>query len=453
MSAEIYDLGIPRRLSRAELTLLCQQNRAWLLAYCQKRVGNQHDAEDTVQAVFEKLQRRPPRHPIVNSRVFLATVALNLIKDAARSEARSPRSASYAMELLDQLAAEDEVGKTSSLDAKRFIEMAKPMLTARQLDVLACYLALEGGVLTEQEAALELKLKPSALRGTFQRLPEDVGEAIVAATLSADDSMRCPGVTKAVRDAGPHGRLGSRINRHVKSCTVCRERQAETLEGVHKAVFVVPIGMLGTFLTLKKTASAAVVAVAAVTSALIITHGGTTTEQGVAMPVTSARIASPAAQPENTTPPPVTTSTVVTKPPVATTVSPAPQPVRPPAPPPPPPPAGHGQARAGEPPTIAAGPDAIEYRQIGTRGRCRSSTRVKVGVTAPDGVASVRMSVHVRDTTLAIPMFNLGGTWYSQVGPFPHRYAGHNADVTVEAVGRNGQSATKSLGSVAVTEC
>ncbi|ONI77698.1 hypothetical protein ALI144C_30030 [Actinosynnema sp. ALI-1.44] len=448
MSAETYDIGISRRLSRAELTLLCQQHRAWLLAYCQKRVGCRHDAEDAVQAVFEKLQRRPPRHPIVNPRVFLATVALNLIKDAARSEARSPRSASYAMELLDQLAADDEVGKTSSLDAKRFIEKAKPMLTARQLDVLACYLAVEGGVLTDSEAALELKIKPSALRGTFQRLPEFVGEAIVAATLSADDQMRCPGVTRILREAGPHGRLGSRINRHVKSCSVCRERQAETLEGVHKAMFVVPIGVLGSFLTFKKAAVAAVVTVAAVTGALIVNQGGATTEQGVAMPVTSIRMASPAAQPESASLTSDSTSRVAVPPPVKLSTSVAPQPVRPVVPPSP-----VARTRKAEPPTIIAGPDAIAARQIGTGGRCPSATRVKVGVTAPDGLASVRMTMRIRDTTVTISMIGFAGTWYSQVGPFPHRYAGHHADVTVEAVGRDGQSTTRGLGQVAVTRC
>nr|WP_225954592.1 RNA polymerase sigma factor [Kibdelosporangium phytohabitans] len=427
---------------------MCQQHRAWLLAYCQKRVGSSHDAEDTVQAVFEKLQRRPPRHPIVNPRVFLATVALNLIKDAARSEARSPRSASYAMELLDQLAADDEVGKTSSLDAKRFIEMAKPMLTARQLDVLACYLAVEGGVLSEGEAALELKIKPSALRGTFQRLPEDVGEAIVAATLSVDDQMRCPGVTKAVREAGAHGKLGTRINRHVKSCPACRERQAETLDGVHKAVFVVPIGVLGSFLTLKKAAAAAVVAVAAVTGALIVSHGGKNAEQGVAMPVTSMRMASPAAQPDTASLTPDSTSQAAVPPPVLPTTSVAPQPVRPVVPPSP-----VAQTRKAEPPAITAGPDAIMFRRIGTTGRCPAATSVKVGVTAPDGVASVRMTVRIGNTTMTVSMIGMAGHWYGKIGPFPHRYAGHNADVTVEAVGRGGQTATRGLGQVMITYC
>ncbi|MFC0114429.1 RNA polymerase sigma factor [Kibdelosporangium aridum] len=449
MTAEIYDIGIPRRLSRAELTLLCQQNRAWLLAYCQKRVGNQHDAEDLVQAVFEKLQRRPPKHPIVNPRVFLATVALNLAKDAIRSEARSPRSASYAMELLDQLASEEVVGRTSSLDAKRFIEMAKPLLTPRQLEVLAYNLALEGGVLTEDEVCVELDLKPSALRVTFQRLAEHVGEAIVAATLATDDAMRCPEVAKAVSKPDPHGTLCTRIHKHVRTCASCRERKAATLEGVRKAIFVVPIGLLGTLLTVKKVAVAAVVAAAAIGGALIVAQDTKIVEPGVAMPATVSQVASPVVQPEMPVQPTATAASVVETPPaVRSTSSTPPKPTQAA-----PPPAPVAQTRNAVAPTIIAGPDTIEHRTIGTGDRCRSSTRVKVGVHAPDGVESVKMTVHIRDTTLTISMIRIGETWYSQVGPFPERYAGHVADVTVVVVGAGGQKATKDLGQVQVVKC
>lgn len=440
----MYDLGIPRRLSRAELTLLCQQNRAWLLAYCQKRAGNQHDAEDLVQAVFEKLQRRPPKHPIVNPRVFLATVALNLTKDAARREARSPRSASYAMELLDQLASEDVVGRTSSLDAKRFIEMAKPLLTPRQLEVLAYNLALEGGVLTEEEVCVELDLKPTALRITFQRLAEHVGEAIVAATLAVDDAMRCPEVTKAVSKPDPHGTLCTRIHKHVKTCTACRERKAATLEGVRKAIFVVPIGVLGTLLTLKKVAVAAVVAAAAIGGALVVVQEVKVREPGVAMPATVSQVASPVVRPEMPVQPSGSASQTVAPTVPATSAAPTLAAVKPS-------PTPLAQTRVA--PTIVAGSDAIEHRTIGTGDRCRSSTRVKVGVNAPSGVDSVRMTVRIRDTTVTISMIRMGETWYSQVGPFPERYAGHTADVTVVAVAKDGQQTTKGLGQVQVVKC
>ncbi|WP_415830313.1 hypothetical protein [Kibdelosporangium persicum] len=111
------------------------------------------------------------------------------------------------------------------------------------------------------------------------------------------------------------------------------------------------------------------------------------------------------------------------------------------------------QTNPAAPPTIIAGPDAIAHRTVGTRDRCRPVTRVKVGVIAPDGVRSVRMTVQIRDAKETVSMIGMAGNWYSHVGPFRHRYAGHVAEVTVLAVAGNGQTATKSLGQIQVVRC
>jgi hypothetical protein len=127
-----------------------------------------------------------------------------------------------------------------------------------------------------------------------------------------------------------------------------------------------------------------------------------------------------------------------------------------PAPSPPSLSAPPGEPRDDRPPTITAGPHAIEHRKIGTTSD-RSGRPTKSGVTvaaqSPSGIDSVELELTVRGQTVSVPMVRAGDKWIGQVGPFADHLAGADVDVAVEAVGRNGHAVRRDVGRIEIAEC
>ena len=81
-----------------------------LLAYFGRRVANPAEAEDLTQDVFERVLRRLESGPIRNADSYVFTIAINLLRDRARSVRRrgveQPLPSDAVAEFADVLAVE-----------------------------------------------------------------------------------------------------------------------------------------------------------------------------------------------------------------------------------------------------------------------------------------------------------------------------------------------------------
>jgi RNA polymerase sigma-70 factor (ECF subfamily) len=92
----------------AALANLHRRFRVPLLAFFRRRVANGAEAEDLVQDVFERLLRTLEAGPIHNADSYVFKIAINLLRDRARSVRRhgidEPLPADTAAEFADALA-------------------------------------------------------------------------------------------------------------------------------------------------------------------------------------------------------------------------------------------------------------------------------------------------------------------------------------------------------------
>jgi RNA polymerase sigma-70 factor (ECF subfamily) len=88
-----------------------------LVRFLYRHLGDRDQAEDLAQEAFVRLLGQRPRNP----RAWLYTVALNLVRDAARGEVRRARHLRY-------LAVEQESGKTPSAEAAVLRDEARTLV-------------------------------------------------------------------------------------------------------------------------------------------------------------------------------------------------------------------------------------------------------------------------------------------------------------------------------------
>ena len=110
MSAAPPDPVSSERSRNAALADMHRRFRLPLLAYFGRRVANPAEAEDLTQDVFERVLRRLESGPIRNADSYVFTIAINLLRDRARSVRRrgveQPLPSDAVAEFADVLAVE-----------------------------------------------------------------------------------------------------------------------------------------------------------------------------------------------------------------------------------------------------------------------------------------------------------------------------------------------------------
>jgi RNA polymerase sigma-70 factor (ECF subfamily) len=86
------------------LANLDRRFRPALLAYFRRRVANRAEAEDLTQDVFERVLRTTERAPVINADALVFRIAVNLMRDQARSARRHGIERPLAEDTLDDLA-------------------------------------------------------------------------------------------------------------------------------------------------------------------------------------------------------------------------------------------------------------------------------------------------------------------------------------------------------------
>jgi RNA polymerase sigma factor (sigma-70 family) len=433
-------------------------HRDWLVDYCRRqRLTAGGDAEDLAQQVFERIQRHSPGEPVADPRAYLARSARNLAIGEWRKSSRRPEFTSLPDDL--PLPREEDRHETAR-ETWRQVEKAMPFLTPRQQQVFDASLKVADGELTREQASAALDITQAAFSGELRRLRDYVKAGLLVVLLI--EQSDCRALARIVDGEPPSHQLGRAVHNHMATCRACQGRKPIIQGHVHKAVYVVPVGLFGIagWLTAKKVAvgsvAAAVTGCAIVGSLLYLNDPGSQIAEPKAAPpvVTSSAVVPVADSPSVAQPPSGTLSsrppsgTFSSQPPArlsATPIAAKPVPVT-----------QAPQARTDQPLVITAGPDAIEHRRIVTPCNRRggpTKSRVKVGVSAPGGVDSVRLRVNTGRVTTVMDMIGIGGNWYSQIGPYPDQLAGVVADATVEAVSTTGQRAQQNIGQVAVADC
>lgn len=434
-------------------------HRDWLVGFCrQHRLTAGGDAEDLVQQVFERIQRRSPAEPVTDPRAYLARSARNLAISEWRKSSRRPEFTTLPDDLPTP---REEDRHETARETWRQVEKAMPFLTARQQQLFGASLRVADGELTREQAAAALGITQAAFSGGLRRLRDYVEAALLVVLLI--EQADCQALARVVHGRQPSHQLGRAVHSHIETCRACQGHRPIIQGRVHKALYVVPVGLFGIagWLTAKKIAVGSVAAAftgCAIVGSLLYIND--TTPQAAAPDtaqpvVTSSAVVPVADSPTIVQPPSGTLSALPLPLPVTSARASASPIVVRPVPVPQSPQAQSPQARTDLPPVITAGPDAIERRRIVTPCNSAGPTnaRVKVGASAPDGVESVRLRATARGVTMVIKMIGVGDTWYSQVGPYPDQFAGSVAAVSVEAIGTNGQRAQQSLGQVRIADC
>jgi RNA polymerase sigma factor (sigma-70 family) len=110
MSPARSDPPLPERSRDAVLGDLHRRFRLPLLAYFGRRVANPAEAEDLTQDVFERVVRTLESAPIRNADSYVFKIAINLLRDRARSVRRrgveEPLPSDAVAEFADALAVE-----------------------------------------------------------------------------------------------------------------------------------------------------------------------------------------------------------------------------------------------------------------------------------------------------------------------------------------------------------
>jgi RNA polymerase sigma-70 factor (ECF subfamily) len=151
-----------REGDRAAAEAICQRHWRDVYRLLYARLGNRSEAEDLTQETFARFWRALPRIQGAEAGAYIRTIALNLVRNYLRDEARHPRAS---------LAEED--GGAPSAEEEALEQMGRDellalfgTLTSEQGRVLRLRL-LEG--LSVAEVAVRLGRSPEAVRALQHR--------------------------------------------------------------------------------------------------------------------------------------------------------------------------------------------------------------------------------------------------------------------------------------------
>lgn len=141
---------------------LFREHFAALLRYLERQLGDRDAAEEIAQETFLRALRHEPH---TNERAWLFTVATNLLRDAARRDARQRRQLEALHDAQVDGAREIHQFAPDAVDETSLVRRALAALSER--DRSALLLSEEG--LTYEEIAAALRLSPQSVGTTLTR--------------------------------------------------------------------------------------------------------------------------------------------------------------------------------------------------------------------------------------------------------------------------------------------
>ncbi|TCO58495.1 RNA polymerase sigma factor [Actinocrispum wychmicini] len=439
------------------LALLCVTHRALVFRICRRILGNDEDAEDATQEVFERAARYLQDKEVEKPSAYLTQVAHNTATDVLTRKLKRLETAPLPDDLVPaQATAGDAEERLALLAAEQLAEQMRPFLTAKQDKRLRIRIAAGLGRISDADAAAALGIKQSSLQATDGHMSVVFTEAAVAARMTA--APTCDFVARLVSDGPPSRVMWKQIEAHTEKCEACAERKAREKRKVRETFAAMP-GFLavptkaGAFALRKGLIAAGVGAAACLTVAAINTSPFSTPLPRTDYVAPKTSVSAVAAPP--VTLPSSTTHAVASDDPPAARPSAAPSPRQPSNVPAAPPVPSAPAPRADTPLAITAGPDAIEHATISTTACAGPTTSaIRVGITSSHDLALVRLAMQLNGKTQTVPMRNTGGsTWVGTVGPYQAGTPGGPIRIAVVAIDRGGSAAERYVGTVVLRPC
>jgi RNA polymerase sigma factor (sigma-70 family) len=431
--------------------LLCVTHRALVFKTCRQILGNDQDAEDATQEVFERATRYLQGKSVEKPSAYLTRIARNTAYELLKRKRKRLETTPLPEDIVPAQASPDEAEeRLTLLAAQQLAEQIRPFITAKQYKRLQTRIAEGAGRISEDEAAAALEIKQSSLHATDAQMSKILTDAAIAARFTAAPTCDC--IARLAHEE-PSRALAKKIEAHIETCQVCTDRRAREKRRIYETFYSLP-GVLtvpsgAKLVAIKKgLIVGGVGAAACLTIAVVKTSPFTTdlpAEQAAPPPVAASATTFPTATvvaqaPTSVAPP---KSTPVTLP------SPRP-PSNAPTHPATPPPA----VRTDTPLTITVGPDAIGNRTITPTGCAGPKTSaIRVGITSSDGIYLVRLATQLNNKTNTTEMRNTGGsTWTGTVGPYQSTKGGP-VRIAVVAVDKGGRIAERYIGTVTLDPC
>ncbi|MEV4310618.1 sigma-70 family RNA polymerase sigma factor [Actinocrispum sp. NPDC049592] len=438
------------------LALLAVTHRSLVFRTCRQILGNDEDAEDATQEVFERATRYLHGRTVEKPSAYLTTAARNTSYEMLKRKLKRLETGPLPEELVPAQASPDEAEERLALIAvNQLAEQMRPFLTSKQYKRLRIRIAEGAGRMSDNDAAEALKIKKASLRATDGKMSETFTEAAVAARLIANPTCE---YLAGLAQQEPSPSMLRGIEEHIRGCAPCAERHEKEKHRTREllcavpGLLTVPMGGAGKILAVKKGLIAAGVGAAACLTFAVVKPAPYATDLPAApTPSTVTPTVVAAAPPSMSAAPQGETTSATPKP----TTLPSPRsPINTPAAS-----VAASQAPAAQPNpglTITAGPDAIERTEISPTG-CpgpKTST-IRVNVTSPDGVYIVRLGTYTGGKTANSEMRNAGGsTWTGTVGPYQGKKdASGPIRVAVVAMDKAGRIAERYLGTVNLDPC
>jgi RNA polymerase sigma factor (sigma-70 family) len=457
-------------MSSESLALLCQTHRPLVFQTCRQILGNDEDAADATQEVFERVTRYLLGRTVDKPAAYLTQVAKNTAYEALKRKLKTLESTPLP-DNVQEAASPDEVQEWNAVQSvKQLAEQMKPFLTSAQYKRLLLRIELGVGHISLEQVAAALKIKQSSLRATDPQLTKVLTEAAVTARMFADP-RRCDFLARLVHDDSPSRALGKKIDAHVQTCKTCQDRQSVEKRRIYEAFYTVP-GLVAVpaqhsgaaMVVVKKSFIAAAVGAAACLTFAVVNSGPFSSElpseyaapppvvtvvppgpvasassmtqtSSSAAPPSTARVASP----ERAAP--ATRQVTRDNPPVVTVSSTTPD----------------AAPRDDMPPSVLAASESIEHRRITPAGQpgCDQPTTSDIRVLVTGSPQTVRMTSQLNGKTETRDMRNVNGTpaWVATVGPYPADASPGAIKVAVVATDQEGRRGQRDIGVVNLGPC
>jgi RNA polymerase sigma factor (sigma-70 family) len=220
------------------LALLCVTHRSLVFRTCRQILGNDEDAEDATQEVFERATRYLHGRTVEKPTAYLTRVAKNTAYEVLKRKLRTLETTPLLEDMVPAQATPDEAEERLTLLAvQQLAEQMRPFLTAKQYKRLQTRIAEGAGRISEDEAAAALEIKQSSLHATDAHMSKILTDAAIAARFTA--SPTCQYIASLAHDE-PSRALLKKIEAHIKTCAVCADRRVKEKRRIYETFYSVP---------------------------------------------------------------------------------------------------------------------------------------------------------------------------------------------------------------------
>ncbi|WP_410636505.1 RNA polymerase sigma factor [Amycolatopsis sp. cmx-4-83] len=203
-----------------------------LLAWCSKRLKNQHDAEDlgqdTLLKAFENWSESgiPP-----NPQAWLRLVAQRLLIDGSRKAQRGMEFSAEDVELRE-IPRDEWLSTRLAMDGSQFLERVRAMLDQRSAKHFDLYLGKLVHDWSNDQIARKLGISAEATRGRLKRAGKAVAQRVEALCLidypgTGANHCSAPQAEYRRRGSQESPQLYAAVRTHIARCSRCSERRTK----------------------------------------------------------------------------------------------------------------------------------------------------------------------------------------------------------------------------------